>query len=158
MMNILVWEWLHQVEGSVDITDIHCILACFYVDNALIVLRSPVVLQQVFNTLTGLFNHVELKMNTSKLEVIMFLPDKVRTCMVADSLDVCMDNLCSASRKGRKINYAVCGWRLTVGLLWSHLETRHNTLHSLRLWARTPPLLPPRRLTTVHEISNNKDL
>ena len=57
----------------------------FYADDGMIVARCPDDLQVAFDVLTGLFDRVGLRTNTTKTEAMVFLPGKIRTPLTAES-------------------------------------------------------------------------
>ena len=108
-------------------------LACFYADNGLIVLRDPDFLQRAFDALTDLFDRVGLKTNTTKTETMAFLPGAIRTRLSEDGYRAQMDNHFRNSCKGCRVNCNLCNQELAVGLLRSHLETQHDVYRSFAL-------------------------
>ena len=64
-----------------DTADIRTIVAVFYADDGLIAARDPKTLQTAFDLLTGLFDRVGLETNTTKTEVMVFLPGRIRACL-----------------------------------------------------------------------------
>ena len=60
-------------------TDIRTIVAVFYADDGLVAAREPKVLQDSFDILISLFERVGLETNTTKTEMMVFLPGRTRT-------------------------------------------------------------------------------
>ena len=80
----------------------------------------------MLNILTGLFNHVDLKTNTKKTQVVTFLPGKARTFLPETTYCVrTKKDLCS-KHKGHTIECSKCGKLLTVEFLASQLAFQHN--------------------------------
>ena len=68
MVDAIVREWgrvLHEDHGM-GLEDVRRLMACFYEDGGLIVACMPEDLQIVFDVLTGLFDRVGLRTNTTK--------------------------------------------------------------------------------------------
>ena len=72
--------------------------------SGLVVTRNPIVLQQAFDALTGLFNRVVLKTNTKKTEAMAFLPSRIYTCLYADTYKAQLDDFYQAGQHGRQVN------------------------------------------------------
>ena len=88
--------------------DVRRLMACFYADNGLIVPRNPEDLQVAFDVLTGLFNRVGLRTNTTKTEAMVFLPGKIRTLLTVEAYEARMDDTFRAERTGRKVDCHIC--------------------------------------------------
>ena len=87
MVDAIVREWvrvLQEVHGM-GLEDVRRLMACFYADDGLIVARDPEDLQVAFDVLTGLFDRVGLRTNTTKTEAMVFLPGKIRTPLTAEA-------------------------------------------------------------------------
>ena len=83
-----------------DTADIRTIVAVFYADDGLIAARDPKILQSAFDLLTDLFDRVGLETNTTKTEVMVFLPGRIRTCLSEDAYKSRTDALHRATRGG----------------------------------------------------------
>ena len=68
--------------------DVRRLLSCFYTDDGLIVAHNPADLQTAFDVLTGFFDRVGLRTNTTKTEAMVFLPGRIRTPLTAESYKV----------------------------------------------------------------------
>ena len=89
-VNAIVREWvrvLQEVHGM-GLEDVRRLMACFYADDGLIVARDPEDLQVAFDVLTGLFDRVGLRTNTTKTEAMVFLPGRIRTPLTAEAYEV----------------------------------------------------------------------
>ena len=86
MVDAIVREWamVLQAEHGMGLEDVRRLLACFYADDGLIVACDPADLQAAFNVLTGLFDRVGLRTNTTKTEAMVFLPGRIRTQLTAE--------------------------------------------------------------------------
>ena len=92
MVNAIVREWgrvLHEDHGM-GLEDVWRLMTCFCADDGLIVARNPEDLQIVFDVLTGLFDRVGLRTNTTKTEAMVFLPGKIRTPLTAEAYEARM--------------------------------------------------------------------
>ena len=108
LMDVIVREWVRLMElKGFDTADICAIVAVFYADDGLIAARDPKTLQTAFDLLTGLFDRVGLATNTTKTEVMVFLPGRIRTCLSADAYKSRTDALHRATRGG-KVECYVC--------------------------------------------------
>ena len=89
MVDAVVREWLRDTFGE-EIADsgllreIRSFLAAFYADDGLIQGRDPVQLQASFDVLIELFERVGLRTNTTKTQVMVCVPGKIRTQLGAD--------------------------------------------------------------------------
>ena len=150
MVDAIVRKWvrvLQEVHGM-GLEDVRRLMTCFYADDGLIVTRNPEDLQIAFDVLTGLFDRVGLRTNTTKTEAMVFLPGKIMTPLAAESYEAQMDDTFQAERTGRRVNYHICHNSLAVGFLPSHLSTQHNIYQCFLIKdSQEDPLPPPRRLT-----------
>ena len=122
MVDTVVRACLMEIDGVMDITDVHRLLACFYTDDGLLVARNPVLLHWTFNSLCAFFDCIGLNSNTTRAEAMVFLPGCIHTCLSADAYKARMSDPYQEERRGRKVTYQGCGLELAVGSLWSHLE------------------------------------
>ena len=128
--------------------DVRRLIACFYADDGLIVARNPEDLQIAFDVLTGLFDRVGLRTNTTNTKAMVFLPGKIRTPLTAEAHESRMDDTFRAERTGRTVECHICHSSLAVGSLWSHLSTQHGVYQCFVVKdSQGTPLPPPRRLT-----------
>ena len=124
-----------------------------------IVARDPTLLQDVFDLLTALFDHVGLgrvglETNDTKIEVMVLLSGRTRTCLSEDAYLSRMDALYCywTSKKAGKAEchiYRKKFWKLS---LTSYLTTQHEVFHS-HLLARADvcqPVGEPRKLWARH--------
>ena len=128
MVDAVVQEWARvlQADHGMGLEDVRRLLSCFYADDGLIVARDPDKLQIAFDVLTGLFDRVGLRTNTTKTEAMVFLPDKLRTPLPAESYEARMDQEYWELKLGRRLPCTICGTSLAVGSLRSHLVTQHD--------------------------------
>ena len=89
-------------------TDIRTIAAVFYADDGLVAARDPKVLQDSFGILISIFERVRLETNTTKTEIMVFLPGRIRTGLSEDAYLSRIDALYRESRKGRRVECHVC--------------------------------------------------
>ena len=130
MVDAIVREWVRQMELlGIDAADIRTIVAVFYADDGLVAAREPKVLQDSFDILVGLFERVGLATNTTKTEMMIFLPGRIRTGLSEDAYLARMDALHRESRKGRRAECHVCRKVFARGSLASHLATQHGIYH-----------------------------
>jgi hypothetical protein len=96
MVDAIVREWLTQVIGA-EVAEagvgeeIRKLLACFYVDDGIIVSRDPAFLKECIDKLVALFDRVGLKTNTTKTEAMTFLPGNTRGCFSREMYKKRMD-------------------------------------------------------------------
>ena len=158
MVDAIVREWIYQmVATGFDTTDIRVIAAVFYADDGLIATRDPAVLQDAFDLLTDLFDRVGLATNETKTEVMVFLPDRIRTCLSEDAYLSRMDTLHRASKKAGKVECHICQKKFGRLCLASHLASQHGVYHSHLLVGADvcQPAAEPRRLTAKHYINED---
>ena len=127
MVDAIVREWISQLkEQGVDTEDIRKLVACFYADDGLVAARDPETLQKAFDILTGLFDRVGLRTNTTKTEVIVCVAGRIRTPLSEDAYEARMSDLHRKERKGRRVQCPTCGKSLAVGSLRGHLASQHD--------------------------------
>ena len=68
-----------------DAQAIRTIAAVFYADDGLVATRDPKALPASFDILVSLFEQVGLATNTTKMEVMVFLPGQIRTVLSEDT-------------------------------------------------------------------------
>ena len=83
--------------------------------------------------LTGLFDCVGIKPNTTKTEVMTFVPGKVQTSLLNTAYRARMDEDFRGKDKGRKVECGKCSKMLEVGLLAGHLAKQHDIYQSFKL-------------------------
>ena len=92
MVDAIVREWVRQMElAGFNTSDIRTIAAVFYADDGLVAARNPKVLQNSFDILISLFERVGLETNTTKTEMMVFLPGQIQTVLSEDT-DVPLQN------------------------------------------------------------------
>ena len=109
-----------------DTEDIRKLVAYFYADDGLVAARDADTLQKAFDILTGLFDRVGLRTNTTKTEVMICVAGRICTPLDQDAYEARMSDLHRAERKGRKVECPTCGEPLAVGSLCSHLASQHD--------------------------------
>ena len=135
--------------ASVGITrdDIRQLLACFYVNNGLVVSREPDHLQQVFNILVKLFKRDDLKTNAKNTEAMAFVPRRIRTSFLDEIYRAQMNKEFRRDRGRGTVECDLCGKVLWMGLLQQRLEKKHNTYRSFVVTGEaTAPQQEPQRL------------
>ena len=80
----------------------------FYADDRLLAARDLKVLQDSFDILISLFERVGLETNTTKTEMMVFLPGRIRTGLSEDAYLSRMNALHRESKKGRRVECHVC--------------------------------------------------
>ena len=131
MVNAIVQEWVRLIEAAgFDPSDIRTVAAVFYPDDGLMAARDPKTLQASFYILVSLFERVGLSTNTTKTEVMVFLPGRIRTGLSEDTYLSRMDALRRESRKERRVECYVCWKEFAQGLLASHLASQHGIYHA----------------------------
>ena len=113
-------------ERGVDTEDIRKLVACFYTDDGLVAARDADTLQKVFDILTGLFGCVGVRINTTKMEVMICVAGRIHTPLDQDAYEARMSDLHRAERKGRKVECPAYGVPLATGSLRSHLASQHD--------------------------------
>ena len=78
------------------------------------------------DVLTGLFDRVGLRTNTTKTKAMVFLLGRIRTPLTAESYEARMDEEFRAEKTGRRVTCTICYASSAVGSLRSHLVTQHN--------------------------------
>ena len=120
-------EWERQlIERGGGLNDVRRLFACFYADDGLLVAREPKHLQTAFNLLTLLFDRVGLETNTTKTEAMVFLPGRIRTCLMEESYSARMDPSTREEIKGRQVTCQLFKLEVTASYLATHLEVQHN--------------------------------
>ena len=127
-MNAIIREWERLlIIRRIPLGEICTVIAVFYADDGLIASRSPETLQTAADLLTGLFC-VSLKSNTTKTEVMVFVPGKIRTALSERAYRMRMDEDFHGEGTGRKVECSECGRELAVGSLAGHLAKQHRHL------------------------------
>ena len=62
-----------------DTEDIRNLVTCFYADDRLVAARGADTLQKAFDILTGLFDRVGLRTNTTKTKVMLCVVGRICT-------------------------------------------------------------------------------
>ena len=104
MVDAVVRVWLMEVGEMMHFSDIRRLLVVFYANDGLTVARDPVVLQQAFDSLCSHLDRVSLKTNTTKTEVMVFLPGRIRTCLTDNAYEARMGDLYRKERRRRKVS------------------------------------------------------
>ena len=68
--------------------------------------------------------------NTTKMEMMVFLPGRIRTGLSEDAYLARMDALHRESRKRRRVECHVCRRELAHGSLAGHLARQHGIYHA----------------------------
>ena len=136
------WEWLLIIR-RIPLGEIRTLISIFYADDGLIASRNPKTLQTAVDLLTGLFDRVGLQTNTTKTEVMVFVPGKIGTFLSEKSCRARMDEDFRGEGTGRKVECSEWGKELAVGSLAGHLAKQHDIYQSFAMAERdgTPP--PP---------------
>ena len=131
MLDAIVREWIFQMEAAgFDTADTRVITVIFYADDNLIAARDSTLLQDAFNLLINLFDRVDLETNSTKTEVMVSLPGRIRTCLSEDVYLSRLHALYWADRKGGKVKCHTCRRKFRKGSLASHLASQHGIYHS----------------------------
>ena len=110
----------------VPFREIRTLVAMFCVDDELIASHDPRTLQTAVDLLTSLFDRVGLQTNTTKTEVMTFVPGKIRTSLSDTAYRERMDEDFCGKGKGRKVEWGECDTLLAVGLLAGHMAKQHG--------------------------------
>ena len=122
MMDVIIREWEQLlILRRIPLGKIRTLIAIFYADDGLIASRSPKTLQTAVDLLTGLFDRVGLQTITTKTEVMVFVPGKIRTSLAVRAYRARMDEDFRGAGKGLKVECSECGKLLAVGTLAGHL-------------------------------------
>ncbi len=87
VVNGVVREWLHRTLDKDTAWDGLMMeqsttgMISLYVDDSVLSVRDPVWLQNSFNVLINLFDCIDLKTNTKKMQVMTCAPGKIRESM-----------------------------------------------------------------------------
>lgn len=101
MVDVIIREWVRLMKvGGINTTDIRIIVVVFYANDRLVAAQDPKIPQNAFNILTELFDWVDLRANTTKTKVMVFLPGRIRAGLSEQAYLSRMDNLYRESRKG----------------------------------------------------------
>ena len=104
MVDAVIREWERLlILKDIPLGQVRVLVAIFYADDGLIASRDPAVLQTAIDLLTGLFDRVGLKTNTTKTECMTFLPGKIRTALSDTAYRARMDDTFRGEHKGRKV-------------------------------------------------------
>ena len=106
------------------LSKINTLVAIFYVDNGLIASCNPKTLYTAVDLLAGLFDCVGLQTNSTKTEVMTFVPGKIWTSLLDTAAR--MEEDFRSKGKGRKVKCGNCDKMLVVGLLAGHLAKQHD--------------------------------
>lgn len=131
MVDAVICEWERQlIEKGLGFDDVRRLFACFYADSGLIAARNPEHLQLAFNLLTALFDWVGLMTNTLKTESMVFLPERIRTCLTEGAYRSKMGPSQRVPNKGRRVRCQLCNKEFAATYLAKHLEVQHNVRHA----------------------------
>ena len=148
MVDAIVREWLRQtfgdeVAGSGLGEEIRSFLAAFYADDGLIQGRDPVLLQSAFDVLIELFERVGLRTNTTKTQVMVCVPGKIRTQLGTDVYNNMHEGFITLSEwKRRRVQCDKCEAYMSASSLPKHREKMHGIFDSSIL-DRAPPADAP---------------
>ena len=95
--------------------------------------------------LTGLFDRVGLQTNTTKKEVMLFLPGKTRTALSERAYCARMDEDFRGAGKGWKVKCSECEKLLAIRSLAGHLDLgkQHDIYHLIVLKEERDGSPPP---------------
>ena len=117
MVDAVIREWERLlIIRNIPLGEIRTLIAIFYADDGLIAARNPKTLQTAVDLLTGLFDRVGLQTNTTKTEVIVFVPGRIRTGLSKDAYLSRMDALHQEFRKERRVECHVCRKKFVWGV------------------------------------------
>ena len=104
MVDAIIREWERLlVIRRIPLSEICTLIAIFYANDGLIAARNPKTLQTAVDLLTGLFDCVGLQTNTTKTEVMVFVPGKIRTFLLESAYRARMDEDFRGEGTGRKV-------------------------------------------------------
>ena len=98
--------------------------------------------------LTSLFDCVGLQTNTTKTEVMVFVPGKIRTFLSEKAYRARMDKDFRGEGKGQKVECSEHGKKLAVSSLAGHLSKQHDVYQLFTMETEgggTPPPPPSGR-------------
>ena len=134
MVDAIIREWERLlIIRRIPLGEIRTLIAIFYADDGLIAARDPKTLQTAVDLLTGLFDRVGLQTNTTKTEVMVFVPGKIRTFLSESAYRARMDETYRGEGKGRKVECSECGRMLAVGSMAGHLAKQHDNYQSFAM-------------------------
>jgi hypothetical protein len=116
MVDAVVREWLHILRGEIDMKGaeldslMETLFTIFYVDNAYIAARDPIILQQAINILVTTFERVGLQTNTKKTQAMICTPGKIQLQLPSDSYQrMCLGRTPAADWDARTVTCRECG-------------------------------------------------
>ena len=158
MVDAIIREWERLlIIRRISLGKIRTPIAAFYVDDGLIASCSPKTPQTAVDLLTGLFDRVGLQTNTTKTEVMVFVPSKICTALSKRAYRVRMDEDFRGVVKGRKVECSKYGKVLEIGTLAGHLGKQHDVYQSIVLEEErdgSPPSSPRRWDATYYPAEN----
>ena len=93
--------------------------------------------------LTGLFGRVDLLNNTTKTELITFIPGKIRISLLDMAYRERMNKNFRGKGKGQKVECGRCGTFLAVGSMAGNITKQHDIYQSFVLEEDPNGSLPP---------------
>ena len=109
MVDANVREWKRQlVEQGLGFNDLRRLFACFYEDDRKVVACNPKHLPLVCYLLIALFGRVGLKTNTLKMEAMVFLSGRIKTCLSEGGYCAIMDPEARESINEQRVRCHLC--------------------------------------------------
>ena len=104
MVDAIMFEWERLfIIRRIPLGEVRTLIAIFYADGGLIAFRNPKTLQTDVDLLTGRFDRVGLQTNTTKTELMVFVPGKIWTYLLERAYRARMDKEFCDEGKGRKV-------------------------------------------------------
>ena len=162
LTDAIVREWLREVFGD-DVAArgftatespeakqlTRLFVALFFADDGYIASRDPDLLERAIGILSGLFERVGLRTNTTKTEAMICTPGKIRTRLSGESYTRRYAGYGSAREWARRdVACYACGARLRASSLANHLEVQHDIIETSEVGEEF--LRPPGREGTIY--------
>ncbi len=152
LVDVVVWEWMQQLEEDGDYKEeevaeyMATFFAIFYVDDAFLASWDAGFLQHALTLLVDLFERVGLQANTSKTQMMICTPGRIRTQLPSESYHRMQTGQVTASEwNSCNIEYYQCGKELKASSLGCHLADVHDiyqqTVIAKELLEARPPVL-----------------
>ena len=138
-VDAVIREWLHWTLGEdaarEGIRDcVAEILVVFYVDDRLFASRDPVLLQESFHILVGLFERIGLFTNAAKTKVMVCIPRRIREGYTKEGYaEYKSQTVTAADKKRCCVDCEIRGTSLVAGSYQNHLELQHDVFCSMVL-------------------------
>jgi hypothetical protein len=133
LVDAVVWEWMRQLEQDGDYKEggiaefMATFFAIFYVDDTYLASWDAGFLQHVLTLLVDLFERVGLQTNTSKMQMMVCTPGRIRTQLPSESYRrMRMGRVTASKWNSRNIECHQCRNVIKVSSLSRHLADVHD--------------------------------